>query len=157
MVDAYVNESKSNDSLENNDERTTRRERSKLIYSSKTFARNTTVCAVEKKRTKESKIDQERKRDRRRTEKEEQEDPKREIQPDSGGRGRYIYKLASVSLESCDLVATEGDRRVRFKRLFSRPHSRETAFCRVKMLQSNIPSIISKMDSGIIGQVVKHF
>lgn len=45
-VDAYVNESKGNDSLENNDERTTRRERSKLIYSSKTFARNTTVRTV---------------------------------------------------------------------------------------------------------------
>lgn len=57
---------------------------------------------------------------------------KREVWPDSVGRGRYIYKLTSVSLESRDLVATEGDRRVRFKRLFSRPHSRETAFCWVK-------------------------
>ena len=57
---------------------------------------------------------------------------KREIRPDSGGRGRYIYKLASVSLESHDLVTTEGDRRVRFKRLFSRPRLREMAFRRVK-------------------------
>ncbi|XP_011639958.1 uncharacterized protein LOC105429010 [Pogonomyrmex barbatus] len=31
---------------------------------------------------------------------------KRETWPDSGGRGRYIYKLASVSLESRDLVTT---------------------------------------------------
>lgn len=52
---------------------------------------------VEKRAKESGKIDQERKRDRdRANEKEKQEDPKREIQPDSGGRGRYIYKLSSV-------------------------------------------------------------